>query len=451
VASKRPPPAWGACTVPVRKRVRNGHTSWGYYFDLPGSTREGRDRISKWGFASKKEAIDQEADRRKQERAQREAAARGVASPLPKTLGELVDEFCTEFADKDLAAKTSERYRDMIRYLSAELVAMPVAELSALHLTREWNRLRASGGHHRRTKEARPLSRKSVANIRGVVSSAFRWAGGQRLVGANPARASVMPRGGEKRQAVALTPKAQKQLVASSLHWKLPDILEVAAGLGARRGEVLALRWIDIQNGEAKIGRSLEQTRLCGLRFKEPKTAAGYRSIAIPDLTLQVLDRIRAKQQEFRAQFGPDYRADLDLVFSNPDGTPLKPDSVSGTASALCRRMKMPKGVGLHTLRHTHGSQLIAGGMELPAVSKRLGHSSPAVTAKIYSHMLDGRDRAAADLWNKINAAEVDATDQDASSQYGGTPPGRHARKTGGTEATLDDPGSTQNEILRPN
>jgi integrase len=116
----------------------------------------------------------------------------------------------------------------------------------------------------------------------------------------------------------------------------------------------------------------------------------------------------REKQTEFRIQFGPSYRLDLDLIFCNPDGSPVMPDSISSAASALCRRLKLPKGVSLHALRHTHGSQLLVGGMELPAVSARLGHSSPHVTAKIYAHILSGRDREAARVWDALQEKRVE-------------------------------------------
>src|SRR5713101_9380971 len=114
------------------------------------------------------------------------------------------------------------------------------------------------------------------------------------------------------------------------------------------------------------------------------------------------LDGYRKKQNEFRRQFGPDYRADLDLIFANPDGTPLKPDSVSASVSLLCRRLGLPKGASLHTLRHSHGSVLLADGVDLATVSERRGHSSVRVTADIYSHALRGRDQDAAKRWDEF-------------------------------------------------
>ena len=92
-----------------------------------------------------------------------------MPATVPSTLGTLLDEFMREHAEKKLDAKTIERYREQ----NPTLLAMPLAEIGPLHLSREWNRLLESGGHHRRTKQPRPLSAKTVRNIAGVVSSAF--------------------------------------------------------------------------------------------------------------------------------------------------------------------------------------------------------------------------------------------------------------------------------------
>ena len=164
-----------------------------------------------------------------------------------------------------------------------------------------------------------------------------------------------------------------------------------------RRGEVLALRRSDIQDGRATIARSLTQTKQV-LEFKGTKSERP-RVVKIPESTLTTLDTHRKHQDEFRHQFGQGYKADLDLIFANPDGTPLKPDSISATVSLLFRWLKLPKGASLHSLRHTHTSHLLADGVSLPVVSARLGHSSVRVTAEIYSHMIHGQDDEAARRW----------------------------------------------------
>jgi integrase len=107
------------------------------------------------------------------------------------------------------------------------------------------------------------------------------------------------------------------------------------------------------------------------LEFKDTKTEDSVRVVSLRASALTALDTQRKRQEHFRQQYGSDYRADLDLIFGNPDGTPLKPDSISSSVSLLCRRLKLPKGVSLHTLRHSHGSHLLAAGMEITAVSER--------------------------------------------------------------------------------
>ncbi len=101
-----------------------------------------------------------------------------------------------------------------------------------------------------------------------------------------------------------------------------------------------------------------------------------------------------------------DYRADLDLVFANPQGDYLKPNTVSPAVCELARKCGF-KGVGLHTLRHTHGSQLISAGVPSPVVSERLGHSSVDFTAKVYVHAFAADEIAAAELWDKKIGAAI--------------------------------------------
>jgi integrase len=183
--------------------------------------------------------------------------------------------------------------------------------------------------------------------------------------------------------------------------WCLRTYLEVDAATGCRRGELLALRWSDLADGCATIARSLTQTR-GGLDFKGTKTEKPRR-VVLPASAIAALAAHRQQQDEFRRQFGPDYRADLDLVFANPDGTPLKPDSISASVSALFKRLKIPqpKGASLHLFRHSHTSVLLAQGVPLPAVSARLGHSSVRTTQEIYAHMITGQDEEPARKWDE--------------------------------------------------
>ena len=385
-----------------KRKYRSGQVGWAYQFALPGATRGERRRITGSGFSTKREAEDAEAIRRIEEHQKQDLAKAGasIAAEPPKTLSTLLDEFIRHSEDK-LAPKTVERYREQSAYLDPALLAMSLPEVTPLHLTREWDRLLKTGGHTRRKMTPRPLSAKTVRNIAGVVSSAFARAIRWGLSPTNPVTNSEPPRV-KKYLAIALTPAQQDMVIESaSGPWCMRTYLKVDAATGCRRGELLALRWSDIVDGCAIIARSLTQTRN-GLEFKGTKTEKP-RPVVLPASAITALAVHRQQQDEFRRQFGPDYRADLDLVFANPDGTPLKPDSISASVSALFKRLKIPKpkGAALHLLRHTHTSVLLAEGVPLPAVSARLGHSSVRTTQEIYAHMITGQDEEAARKWEE--------------------------------------------------
>src|SRR6516165_2789065 len=150
-----------------KRTYGSGRIVWHYVFPVPGSTREKRLRITASGFATKGDAQEAEAIRRTEEHQKREMARAGasVVAQAPRTLGMLLEEFFAQHVDGKLAPKTVERYHDQACYLDAELRAMPIAEITPLHLNREWNRLLKSGGHRRKTKQARPLSAKTVRNV----------------------------------------------------------------------------------------------------------------------------------------------------------------------------------------------------------------------------------------------------------------------------------------------
>jgi len=197
--------------MPIFKRkYGSGKTVWRYMFSAPGSTRQDRRLIGEVGFASKREAGDAEANRRAEELQKYELAKAGattIAAALPTTFAMLLQEFFRQHAEEKLAPKTIERYRELAAYLAPELLAMPLGEITALHLNREWNRLLKSGGHHRKTKQARPLSAKTVRHVAGLVSSAFARAQKWGLVTSNPVTHSE-PLVPKKHRGIALTPGA---------------------------------------------------------------------------------------------------------------------------------------------------------------------------------------------------------------------------------------------------
>jgi integrase len=172
---------------------------------------------------------------------------------------------------------------------------------------------------------------------------------------------------------------------------------------GKRRGEVLALRWsrVDLDGKTISVREALESTTAHGLRFKAPKSKAGRRDTKLPEIVVDALREHRKRQLELRMQLGAGRSPDDALLFSNLEGDPLQPSNVSSDWGELAERIGVPE-VTFHGLRHTHASQLIAAGVDIVTISKRLGHAKPSVTLAIYAHMFTTDDSKAAAA---INAA----------------------------------------------
>ena len=164
-----------------------------------------------------------------------------------------------------------------------------------------------------------------------------------------------------------------------------------------RRGELLALRWedIDLDEAKARVERSLEETA-AGLRFKAPKTKHGRRTISLPPSAVDALRAHRLKQLELRVALGQGKPEPETLVFSTIEGSPLSPDNLSRDWRRVVAALKLP-GVKFHALRHSHASALIASGLDVLTVSRRLGHGSPVMTLNTYAHLFAKTDEKAAD------------------------------------------------------
>jgi integrase len=190
------------------------------------------------------------------------------------------------------------------------------------------------------------------------------------------------------------------------VEWLRP-LAALAAGTGARRGEMLAAAWkaIDWQRGTLFVHQSLEQTK-AGVFIKPTKTE-DERMVPLPAFVLRELEIHRQKQERNRELFGADYRSDLDLIFAAPDGDYLKPDSVTAKVCLVLKKLGL-KG-SLHTLRHSQASELFDI-VPLTTISKRLGHASTRTTTEIYSQAPRRRDREAAEVVEKVMGDAFDGT-----------------------------------------
>jgi integrase len=385
------------CTF--KRTLPSGRITWGYSIDAGKDEKGDRKRVFKSGFDRKKDADD--ALRQKlNEKDQGE-----LVKPDPTTFAAFLEEWFKEHAERNCTPKTVERYRQLAAYVLPHVGATKLQDLSALTLERVFNRVKEAGGWNRKTKKARPLSAKTVRHISGLVhvalDTAIRW----KLLKSNPVDGVVLPKV-VKREARVLETEQIRKFLDAARAAGVYEFVMLAVGTGCRRGELLALTWADVDfvARVLRLSKSLEQTR-AGLRVKSTKSE-NPREISLAISSIEMLREHRASQSENRRLYGPDYRDDLNLVFATPDGDYLKPDSMTSKVCLLASHAGL-NGASLHTLRHSHGSQLLANGVPLPAVSKRLGHSSVYVTATIYAHALSADEVAAADVWDKAIQSKI--------------------------------------------
>jgi integrase len=179
----------------------------------------------------------------------------------------------------------------------------------------------------------------------------------------------------------------------------------VALASGLRRGELLALRWqdVDLDGGTLRVEQALEETKR-GRVFKAPKTRHGRRMVTLPVSTVALLREHWKAQQEERLALGLGRAEPSSLVFADWDGAPRSPRTLTQ------QWRKEMKKAGLkatfHSLRHTHASTLIAAGLDVLSISRRLGHGSPVITLGVYGHLFKSDDRAAAIMEKALASSE---------------------------------------------
>ncbi len=177
----------------------------------------------------------------------------------------------------------------------------------------------------------------------------------------------------------------------------------MAIGTGARRGEIAALTWadIDLDAKTMTIRRSLEQTRAHGIRPKTPKTKAGVRTISLPAVAVDALREHRIKTLELRVALGAGALPADAPVFGSIEGDWPNPENITDHWRRTVKALGLPK-VTFHALRHCHASALIAAGLDVITISRRLGHSKASITLDVYGHLFKNNDTAAADAIDAV-------------------------------------------------
>jgi integrase len=290
-----------------------------------------------------------------------------------------------------LAGKTRERYRQLaeqqiIPHLGGTtLQKLRPAQIADWHLT-----LLKSGG-----KDGKPLSARTTGHAHRVLHAALARAARLETIGRNAAGV-VRPPKVEAGEVEILSADQIGEVLAKLRGHALYSIVVLALGTGARRGELCALRWgdVDLDAATMRVDRSMEETKE-GLSVKAPKTRNGHRTISLPTSVVDTLRTHRVHQLGQRLTLGLGRLGAEDLVFTMPDGSPRSPDNLSRDWRRTVRTLGLPP-VMFHALRHSHASALIAAGLDVLTISRRLGHGSAAFTLNTYTHLFADKGDAAA-------------------------------------------------------
>ena len=290
----------------------------------------------------------------------------------------------------NITARTAERYRRLLEnQIVPQLGTKALRKLSRLDLE-GWHTALRSGG----------LSARTIGHAHRVLGKALRDAEKDNLVAKNVCKIEQPPRVPEGEMVIVQdVPGFVAKLQGSALY--VPAI--VALFTGMRLSEILALRWsrVDLDRGVIEVREALEETKAFGVRFKAPKSRAGRRDITLPTIATDALREYRRATLEQRLQLGIGKLPPDALLFANLKGQPLRSSVVSSDWCELAAKIGMPE-ITFHALRHTHASQVIAAGVDIVTVSKRLGHAKPDITLRVYAHMFRTDDSKAAAA---INAA----------------------------------------------
>lgn len=262
-----------------------------------------------------------------------------------------------------------------------------LSSLTPIHLQNYVNELNDEG-----------LASATIKKIYNIIKSSLDYAVNMELLPSNPIKKIQLPK--DKKTEMTVWEVAEMKIflkVAKKDRFYIAFHLAITTGM--RRGEILGLRWkdIDFHKGVLYVRQTLSKD---GKQFiAGAKTASSVRSITLPNETLLTLQTHKVGISKERLKYGPDYM-DHDLVVCTTKGTPVNPNNLKRTYNTLIKEAGVTK-IRFHDLRHSHATMLLEQGVHAKVISERLGHSNIKTTLDIYSHVLPNMQEEAA---NQIDA-----------------------------------------------
>jgi len=285
---------------------------------------------------------------------------------------------------------TYNMYSWVVNYhLVPRLGVVKLCELAPQHLIATYDEMQKDG-----------LAAQTAKHVHKVLNDGLEMAVKWGKIEANVAKLVKAPKVPKKEMRV-WNEEQLAQFFREFTNERYYTLFLVAATTGMRRGEVLGLKWQDIDFEQAKLSVRRAYVRgYEGYMFQEPKTSAGVRTIALQEQTITALKKHRRWQLADR--LASEHYQNHDLVFCKQDGGPLTPQQLEGVWYYFFRKKTKLPYIRFHDLRHTHASLLLKAGVHPKVVSERLGHSSVTITLDRYSHLLPGLQEAAAAKFDEL-------------------------------------------------
>ncbi len=368
----------------MRGSTRKRGSSWTCYWSTTDPASGKRVQHTKGGFRTQREA-------QKHLGAILESVQAGAWKPDAKlTVAELLEQW--------LAAKTSEGIRPATlslyrmaaeKWLTPRIGAVEARALTASQLGHAVEQLRGPNGS---ALGRGPLSDRSVQIAVTVLKAATAWAAATGLIARDPLIGYRRPRAESPTMQAWSTAQA-RQFLGHVAGDRLAVGFALALGRGMRRGEIVGLRWqeVDLDAGSLRVAT----TRICvdGKAVQSaPKTARGRRTVPLDGTLVEMLKAHRKHQLEDRLASGGAYQDD-GWVFADELGAPIYPDTLAERFEKLAGEAGLPR-IRFHDTRHTAATLLLKSGTPVHVVAGILGHD-PAMTLRVYAHVLPGQGEEA--------------------------------------------------------
>lgn len=361
-------------------------------------TDKGERKQFKRRFDRKKDAEDFLTQ--KQHKYRKRRSGEPYAEPSDEPFNKHLDEWFNQHK-QSIANTTSTRYKSLMDvHIKPELGESPLKELDARMLDNFYQEKLESGN----TQTEGGLSKSSVHQIHVIIHSALKKAKNHRKIKHNPAEIASPPSPDSEKQMNYLNLEESLKLIkVSNQESGYPLLYEFAILTGLRRGEILGLRWedVDFEKNKASIRQTYVQLSDGTMEYEDPKTSSGQRVVSLPEQSIKRLKQHRTQQKKREMAFQSAW-PDNDLIFRTKNGKPIDPSNLIRDFKKVLEKADLDD-IAFHDLRHTHATLMLKQGEHPKVVQERLGHKSISITLDTYSHVLpDLQEDAAQRLGDNI-------------------------------------------------